>query len=134
MSIFGSGRLINSNATVDIELVTIQIDNSGGTKEVFSSVIGENVPVLITRIAGGRDGGFNTDAQRGSCTVTGVNDDLRAQTTRLKITAFPSRPDMVGYYLRVTSAIPHPIGQGGLLQPRISLQCQFFQLPAETFS
>lgn len=131
MSIFGTGRLITSNATVDVQKVSVTIDGQGGTVESFGDTIGTNVPVLITRLSGGRDSAFNTDAQRESGTVSGVADVLRSQITRLKITSFPSRPEMVNKYLRVTSAVPHPKGEGGILATRITLQYQLLQLPAE---
>jgi ribosomal protein S9 len=131
MSIFGTGRLITSNATVDVQKVSVSIDGQGGTVESFTDTIASNVPVLITRLSGGRASLFNTDAQQESGTISGVADVLRTQIARYRITSFPSRPEMVNKFLRVTSAVPHPKGEGGILEPRITLQYQLLQLPVE---
>lgn len=130
MSIFGPGRLINANAVVDIEAVSSDFDPAGGTVESFPTLVGRGVSVLITQQSGSRSGAYGTDAQMERGTVSGVLDALRSTRTRLKITLFPSRPEMVGAYLRITAAVAHPRGEGGILKERITAQYERLDLPA----
>lgn len=122
------GGLLSTNAVVDVESPTVSV--TGGVTQTWAAAT-SSVDVLITRASSAREPRTGTDAERDGWAVSGVNDALRFTHTRLKITAFPDRPEFVGKYLRVESSAAHPKGRGGLLRARITCQCSVLDLPAD---
>ncbi len=131
MSIFGPGRIITTNATVDIEPYQTAIGDDGGTVYTYAPAIVTGVPVLFTLHSGSRDGSYGTDAQRDSGTISGVEPQLNRADIRLKVASYDENTEYVGTYWRVTAFQRHPNGRGGLLKYRITLQVEQLDMPIQ---
>jgi len=129
LPIFGPGRLLTANGAVSVYASIASQGSALSTIETWT-VVATGIGVLITQNQGDRNG-FGGDAQRTRMTVTGVDPLLGAPNVRFQITAYPTRPEMVGWFLRSEdSGVPHPAGEGGLLGQRIEVKCSQLDFPA----
>jgi len=122
------GNLVRSNAVVTVQAVTVaQAD--GGTVETFSTVVATGVPVLITGMSGSRDAPYGTDAATDRGKLSGVDASLNRLDVRLLVTTAPTdRPEMLGWYLRITP-VGHPGGQYGLVGQRVTADWSRVEIP-----
>lgn len=123
-------RIIRTNATVDIESVTVTQGADGGTVETFPTVVASAVPVLISLFAVGRDGSFGTDAHRDRGTLSGSHASLGRSDVRLKVISGPATLGMDGWYLRVSDPTSHPGGR--MVPPRVQVKWERIELPRQT--
>lgn len=86
---------------VTVQVVSISRDASKGTVETYSD-LETDVKVLITQQSGSR-GRFDQDVNTERATITGANDVLIRQDTRLLVTTGP----VEGAYFRVVSVSTH---------------------------
>ena len=112
MALFG--RLIRANATVRIEAVTYTRDSSGGLVESYGAVLESGVPVLVSGIAGSRDGRFDGRNQPLTGTCTGESPNLARSDVRLYFES-PSLSVIHGVYAEVVSSAPHGATDSRLL-------------------
>lgn len=127
--IFGPYHIVQSNAIVDVESYTTTRDRVGGGTIPTYTTTASSVDVLISLIKGDRAGAFMSDEDSGEMTVSGVEPLLNNDHARYKITAYPTRPEMVGYYLRVKSVQGHPKSQNAFVPPIIRANCIRVGLP-----
>lgn len=123
-------RIIRTNATVDIESVTVTQGADGGTVETFPTVVASAVPVLISLFAVGRDGSFGTDACRDRGTLRGEHTSLGRADVRLKVVSGPATLGMAGWYLRVSDPTGHPGGR--MVPPTVEVKWERIELPRQT--
>jgi hypothetical protein len=128
MSIFGIGRLIDANCTIDVEKYSITQGSDGATMKSYAAAT-SGVRVLFTLMGGNRDGAFSTESELEQATVSGVDASLNRNDVRYKVTAFASRPELVGTYWYVVAAVAHPAGLGGLQPARYTNRVQRRNLP-----
>ena len=99
-------RLLKPNATVRIEAVTYTRDSSGGLVESYNTVLESGVPVLVSGIAGSRDGRFDGRNQPLTGTCSGESANLARPDVRLYFES-PSLSVIRGVYAEVVSSAPH---------------------------
>lgn len=130
MSLFGSGRLLDSNCVVDVEAYSTTQADSGATVETYAAVA-KRVLVLFTLQAGGREGGFGTGAEHRRGTIAGTHSSLARSDARYKIVSYPDNPTLVGTYWRPSGTTDHPKGLGGLLEARYSNPVERVDFPTK---
>jgi hypothetical protein len=130
MSLVRRGGLLTNNLILTIESYAVSQDDAGATVETYSTLV-KKVYAIGTNFSANRTGEFGTDAQRATGTITGTNVHLGREDTRLLITSFCDRPELVGTYWRVASVVSHPAGRGGILASRITCQVELLKLPAK---
>ena len=108
------GRLIRPNASVRIEAVTYSRDSSGGLVESYGTVLESGVPVLVSGIAGSRDGRFDGRNQPLTGTCSGDSANLARSDVRLYFES-PSLSVIHGVYAEVVSSAPHGATDSRLL-------------------
>jgi hypothetical protein len=86
---------------VTVQSMTISRDSSGGTVESYAD-LATDVKVLITQQSGTR-GRFDQDVNTERATISGADDVLIRQDTRLLVTTGP----VEGAYFRVSSVSTH---------------------------
>jgi hypothetical protein len=126
--IFGQNRLLTSNAVVDIESSTPA--PAGGTQHTWAA-FASSVDVLITTVNAAPDYAAGVNAERVGYKLAGVHVGLMRSGIRIKVTACPDLPDLVGRYLAPQGVSRHPAGRGGLLAARINLDCTVLQIPGD---
>ena len=104
MSVFN--RLIRPNGFVRVEVITVTgRDDSGGPIETYAT-LEDNIPVLISQIAGTRDGRFESRVDVITGTVTGDSPSLGRPDTRLYFAA-NTIGTPAGVYAEVVSSAAH---------------------------
>jgi len=127
--IFGVGRLIVSNATLDVYLYSIS-QVGGGTVYTLSTRLAQDVEVLATLLGGNRSPAeYMTDAQKDTGTISGVSAFLNTTNTAFRIISYPTMTEFEGTYWRVINPQHHPAGLGGLQSQRVTVQVERLDFP-----
>lgn len=128
MGLISPMSLIDPNSTVTIQTPTVSV--AGGVTQAWANTV-VGVLTLITQASGSRNPKSGGDFETDGYTISGIDAALTYTHSRIKVTAFTSRPELVGRFFRVESTATHPAGQEGLADARIGVKITLLNIPAD---
>ncbi len=107
------GGILNRNAFVRIESVTVTQDSEGGTSEAYATLT-DDVSVLVSQVSASRIDGLGGEHNKIDATITGADSGMARVDVRYFVKT-TSLYGLTGVYLYPESASVHGASGEGIM-------------------